>query len=604
MCGIFGAISKNDIISKEAINILSRNAELRGKDSSGLLYFDNGVYKVVRSNQDIEKLKRLVRPKSKIVLGHSRLITNGSKYNQPILDSGILVFHNGIVVNDSDIFRDLGMLRETEVDTEIINKLLSIYFEGDQTGVSLHDFLTKYIVGTVSIAALILKTGKLVLYSNCGSLYYAFDDSTMFFSSESYPLTELGLSSIVNVLNDSFTMDIDIASIEVKDLINDKVKHNLIPNLVYNSELANILKFRIHNLRRCTRCILPDTMPFILFDHDGVCNYCNNYKIRNQPKPFSDMERLIERYRRISGPECIVPFSGGRDSTWGLHIIVKELNLRPITYTYDWGMVTDLGRRNISRMCSQLGVENIIVADNIAKKRENIRKNLMAWLNDPNLGMISILTAGDKHFFRHVEDVKRRTGIDLNIWGVNPLEVTHFKSGFLGIAPDFAEERVYISNSAKQLDYQWKRFKAMTKSPGYFNNSIYDTVSGEYWRSIHKKNDYFHLFDFYKWEEGQCDEVLRQYNWEYAVDTDTSWRIGDGTAAFYNYLYYSIAGFTEHDTFRSNQIREGMLSRAKALELVNKENEPRYENIKWYLDALGLNFIEIITRVNMIKSSY
>ena len=48
---------------------------------------------------------------------------------------------------------------------------------------------------------------------------------------------------------------------------------------------------------------------------------------------------------------------------------------------------------------------------------------------------------------------------------------------------------------------------------------------------------------------------------EFAKDSKTSWRIGDGTASFYNYIYYTIAGFTEHDTFRSNQIREGVISR-------------------------------------------
>jgi hypothetical protein len=53
-------------------------------------------------------------------------------------------------------------------------------------------------------------------------------------------------------------------------------------------------------------------------------------------------------------------------------LVVKELQMKPITYTYDWGMVTDLARRNISRMCSILGVENIIVAADISKKRDNI----------------------------------------------------------------------------------------------------------------------------------------------------------------------------------------------------------------------------------------
>jgi glutamine---fructose-6-phosphate transaminase (isomerizing) len=64
-----------------------------------------------------------------------------------------------------------------------------------------------------------------------------------------------------------------------------------------------------------------------------------------------------------------------------------------------------------------------------------------------------------------------------------------------------------------------------------------------------------------------------------ATDTNTPWRIGDGTSAFYNYIYYLVAGFTEHDTFRSNQIREGDISREEALRLVEDENRPRYQNI-------------------------
>ena len=94
------------------------------------------------------------------------------------------------------------------------------------------------------------------------------------------------------------------------------------------------------------------------------------------------------------------------------------------------------------------------------------------------------------------------------------------------------------------------------------------------------------------------------YDWEKAVDTPTTWRIGDGTAAFYNYVYYTVAGFTEHDTFRSNQIREGQMTREKALLLLEEENRPRYQNIRWYLDTLGLDFERVIKIVNAIPKLY
>jgi len=218
--------------------------------------------------------------------------------------------------------------------------------------------------------------------------------------------------------------------------------------------------------------------------------------------------------------------------------------------------------------------------------------------------MISILTAGDKHMFKYLEEVKKQTGIPFALWGDNPLEITHFKAGFLGIKPSLGEERVYLTGLKKQVNYHYHRFKAMLHSPGYFNPSLWDSLSGEYYRSIAKKTDRCHIYDYWKWDEHIVDETLKKYDWETAPDTNATWRIGDGTAAFYNYIYYTVAGFTEHDTFRSNQIREGQLSREDALKLVDDENQPRYQNIKWYLDILNMDFEEVIKTINKVPKLY
>ncbi len=146
---------------------------------------------------------------------------------------------------------------------------------------------------------------------------------------------------------------------------------------------------------------------------------------------------------------------------------------------------------------------------------------------------------------------------------------------------------MYMPGIYNQLRYQFLRFKAMTKSPGYFNSSIWDTLSGEYYRSFVKKTDYFHLYDYWRWDEELVDNTLAQYDWELAPDTNTTWRIGDGTAAFYNYVYYTVAGFTEHDTFRSNQIREGQLSREEALKLVEDEKQTAISKYSLVLGFAG-----------------
>ena len=145
----------------------------------------------------------------------------------------------------------------------------------------------------------------------------------------------------------------------------------------------------------------------------------------------------------------------------------------------------------------------------------------------------------------------------------------------------------------------------MLDSPSYFNRSLWDTLSGEYHRSFVEQKDYYHIFDYWEWDESTINNTLiNEYDWETAIDTSTTWRIGDGTAGFYNYVYYTVAGFTEHDTFRSNQIREGIITREQALDLVANENRPRYQNIRWYLDTLDMSFEEVIKKVNSIPKLY
>jgi len=65
-----------------------------------------------------------------------------------------------------------------------------------------------------------------------------------------------------------------------------------------------------------------------------------------------------------------------------------------------------------------------------------------------------------------------------------------------------------------------------------------------------------------------------------------------------------VAGFSEYDTFRSNQIREGMIDRNTALSLIKEENKPRYETIRWYLEIIGLDFIDVIKKINAIPKLF
>ena len=599
MCGLFGGFgdSRQLLASIDLLATLSRR---RGSDSSGLITCDSRGYRVLRADFHIGKLMKKVGLSGvTFVAGHSRLITNGHNDNQPVIREGIGVLHNGVIVNAREIWDEIGEHPQMEIDTEIIAGIARTVLNQSGNPEQIPASVVEKCRGVVNCVMVIPELGRLLLFSNNGSLYIGQKNGSTFFASEENTLRSIACSGIEQIVEPRiFEIPVELGFKAPIDY--HRIRPDLVPALPKSSGEANLLDLAERDLLRCAQCVLPETMPFIKFDSHGVCNYCKNYTPRNSPRPLDELLHILDRYKRDDRPDCIIPFSGGRDSSFGLHFAVNELGLKPIAYTYDWGMVTDLGRRNISRMCSALGVENIVIAADISKKRMNIRKNLTAWLANPHLGMVSILTAGDKHFFRHIESVKVETSTNLNLWAINPLEVTHFKSGFLGIPPDFAEQRVYASGLSKQLEYQQLRFRAMAKSPRYFNRSLWDTLSGEYYRSGLKKSDYFHLFDYMRWDEKQINTTLKNYGWETAVDTSTTWRIGDGTAAFYNYVYGRVAGFTEHDTFRSNQIREGDITRGEAMRLITGENQPRYQNIRWYLDAVGLDFEDVIRTVNAI----
>ena len=604
MCGIFGGVSTHYLAPID-LQVLANHAERRGKDSSGLVWKEiNRDYHLLRADRPLNTItKDNLKKNLNFFAGHSRLITNGFFDNQPVMHNEIMAFHNGIILNEAEIWDFIESEPKLAIDSELLPNLVNYYLEQNTDLDIIPELILDKCKGSISASVIIPSLGKMLLFSNTGSLYFGQKKGSFFFASENHFLDSINCENIKQI-KQSIVIDIPKSSsgVRVKEI---KVKRlNLIPTMANNAQEERMLSYSKIELRRCSKCILPETMPFIEFNSFGVCNYCLHYRKTNQTKNIIDFENFLNFNVKNNDRRCIFPFSGGRDSSFGLHLAVEELKLKPLTFTYDWGMVTDLARRNISNICSKLGIENIIVAADISKKRRNIRKNLIAWLDSPSLGMLSLLTAGDKHFFKYSEVLSKENNIPLNLWSINPLEVTHFKSGFLGVPPDFVETKVYRSGLIKQFDYQKMRLKSMVKNPKYFNMSLVDTISGEYYRSKSKDSNYVHLFDYFKWDENKVEATLDDYSWERSPDSTSSWRIGDGTAAFYNYVYHRVAGFTEHDTFRSNQIREGDLSRDDAMKLINSENLPRYQNIKWYLDAINLDFLDVVSKINAIPRMY
>lgn len=360
----------------------------------------------------------------------------------------------------------------------------------------------------------------------------------------------------------------------------------------------------LDRLRRCTCCILPETMPFIEYDDNGKCNYCHAYRSADL-LPLDELTAVADGIRRTDGKQdCIVMFSGGRDSSYLLHYVVTELGLHPLVFTYDWGMSTPIAERNAKKMCEKLGVERVIVDQDAKKKLRNVRRNVHAWCKRPDLGMVPLFMAGDKQFFLEVNKVAKQRGINTVFIGTNPLEKTDFKAGFCGVKPNFDAKQIHSltgSGKRKMIGYYLKQY---LKNPAYINASLWDTVKA-FFSFYDSKQEQIDLYKYIRWDEAAINDLLiTRYGWETDAGTTTTWRIGDGTAAFYNYIYYIAAGFTENDTLRSNQIREGMLTRDEALMKAHSDNQPRYESMRWYFDRIGLDMDEVLAAVRQMPRKY
>ena len=126
MCGIFGIISNKPVVNYD-LKLLAKYAEQRGRDSSGLFFFNYDKYSIIRSPQALMSLLEAVTTKfSACVMGHSRLITNGLADNQPVYRDGVCVIHNGIVVNHDALWEQISKNRLQEIDTEIIAAIADV----------------------------------------------------------------------------------------------------------------------------------------------------------------------------------------------------------------------------------------------------------------------------------------------------------------------------------------------------------------------------------------------------------------------------------------------------------------------------------------------
>lgn len=113
----------------------------------------------------------------------------------------------------------------------------------------------------------------------------------------------------------------------------------------------------------CRRCVLPETHDTLMFDKHGVCSVCRqidykntkiNWKARNK-----ELLSLVSRYKDKGLYDCIIPFSGGKDSTFQLWYVINKLHLKPLVVRFNHWFYRPLVDENNTRTFKKLGVDCI-----------------------------------------------------------------------------------------------------------------------------------------------------------------------------------------------------------------------------------------------------
>jgi N-acetyl sugar amidotransferase len=167
-------------------------------------------------------------------------------------------------------------------------------------------------------------------------------------------------------------------------------------------------------LRYCTHCVMPDSKPDLKIDAEGVCNACRSYESRKEvdwAQRQKELTQVLDRYRSKDGSnwDCIVPVSGGKDSTFQV-IRMLQQGMNPLCVTATTCDLSDIGRKNIENL-KNLGVDYMEFSPNAVVRKK--------------LNRIGLLQVGDISWPEHagIFTIPVRAAVQFNvpllIWGEN-----------------------------------------------------------------------------------------------------------------------------------------------------------------------------------------
>jgi len=336
-------------------------------------------------------------------------------------------------------------------------------------------------------------------------------------------------------------------------------------------------------IRHCSRCLLPETQETITYDGEGICNVCRQVQYKKENINWDVREKelraLIEEYRGKYDYDCIIPYSGGKDSTFTVYKLVKDYHVKPLIVSFDHGFFRPQTMENTKRTMKKLGVDFHIFTPN--------------WHVVKKLMLEALKRKGDfcwhchTGIFAYPMQVAVKFRIPLLFWGEPSAEYTSYygydeneevdEKRFnrfvnLGIT---AEDMVGMIEGVTLRDLEPFRYPSLEDLRALKYRSV---CLGSYIPWDPKKHA-----EIIKKELGWKGNVVEGIPPEYDYE-----KVECMFQGVRDYLKYIKRGFGRTAHLMSLDLRNGRITQEKARELIAKYDGKRPASLDLFLEYLGI----------------
>jgi len=333
-------------------------------------------------------------------------------------------------------------------------------------------------------------------------------------------------------------------------------------------------------LKYCVRCCMPESNEGIKFDEMGICQACQSSEQKihiDWTARERELRKLLDHHKSLNNDyDCIVPISGGKDSTFQLHVITKIYGMKPLAVTFSHNWFTETGKYNLQNAIEKFNVDHVMFTPN----RELINK----------LARQSLSKIGDSCWHCHSGvgafplQIAVKYRIPLLIWGESIAEMsgrsTHYNPMLKFDRDYFTKVSAKVYPEAMVSDDISLRDLAPFKLPSYQELEEVGVIG-------------IHLGDYLFWDDERQMEFVRDvYDWREDKVEGTYKRyksVECRMAGVHDYTKFLKRGFGRGTDHASIDVRAGLLTREEAFELAKRHDAERPDALDYYLQITGFS---------------